>query len=778
MFTVSKLIESIPCEGSLEIKKLEKILKLSKKIDRQRLEIAIKALNKLGIIDLQDEGKVKIINDDTLIKARLRCSSKGYCFAVRDDGEGEDIYIRDNFLNHAWNGDRVLVKISREAVRRRSPEGIVQCILERSTPNIISLLEEDEGNIIANPLDDRILSQIKLEKSDEIYYDKNKLENLVEIKIDRFPIAQYEAKGHVIRPLPLDAGIKGDIDILLTKTNLQNIESPPRSTIKSPQSKNRKDFTHQPALLLRSWSENDSPPLPAIHVEPNSGGIRLWVHVPSIAERVSLGNNLDQFLFQTSQAHCLGSFWHPLLSSNLTKASQFNVDKINQAITVELELDSQGEIIDWEFCLSEIKPVAEITDTHLKALESRKPKARTIPLTLKPIKDHLIQLETIIFFAKKLFELERSNGLIELDLSVPKIKDLKDILWEIPGNEYEQWKNPFDNSDPQSILAPIIRTANKAWYKHLTDLNLPGIIIKSDPIDNNTLNDLAKSALALNVELELNEDGILSASELANAFSKTDRRRVLDKLLRHALPNPKLYRYSRDKVVKSLDSNSNTTIQSHNIQAPWCCPTINYHDIINQHIQVTLLKEGKSRPSARHKTNIELGKMNSYKDVKWDILTEITIATLDRITSANIVRVLNSNLIKAKSLRYGLIAMAQARSAEPFIGMEMEAVISGVQSYGFFAEIKPFLAEGLVHVSTLNDDWYEYRSRQSRLVGRKSKRIYQLGEKLTVKIIKVDVLRNQIDLEVCELDQQNIGDNDSAKNNNESSNESLQVDIS
>ena len=56
--------------------------------------------------------------------------------------------------------------------------------------------------------------------------------------------------------------------------------------------------------------------------------------------------------------------------------------------------------------------------------------------------------------------------------------------------------------------------------------------------------------------------------------------------------------------------------------------------------------------------------------------------------------------------------------------------------------------EGLVHVSSLNDDWYEYRSRQNRLVGRKTRRVYQLGDSVRVRVIKVDVLRNQIDLDV------------------------------
>jgi ribonuclease R len=92
--------------------------------------------------------------------------------------------------------------------------------------------------------------------------------------------------------------------------------------------------------------------------------------------------------------------------------------------------------------------------------------------------------------------------------------------------------------------------------------------------------------------------------------------------------------------------------------------------------------------------------------------------------------------------------MAQARQAEPLVGQTLTGVISGVQSYGFFVEVPPSQVEGLVHVSSLKDDWYEYRSRQNRLVGRKNRRNYMLGDAVEVTIQKVDVLRHQIDLAV------------------------------
>jgi ribonuclease R len=67
--------------------------------------------------------------------------------------------------------------------------------------------------------------------------------------------------------------------------------------------------------------------------------------------------------------------------------------------------------------------------------------------------------------------------------------------------------------------------------------------------------------------------------------------------------------------------------------------------------------------------------------------------------------------------------------------------------------------EGLVHVSSLKDDWYEYRSRQNRLVGRKNRRTYRLGDQVEVEIQKVDPLRHQIDLAVV-LPEGADGDSD------------------
>ena len=95
-----------------------------------------------------------------------------------------------------------------------------------------------------------------------------------------------------------------------------------------------------------------------------------------------------------------------------------------------------------------------------------------------------------------------------------------------------------------------------------------------------------------------------------------------------------------------------------------------------------------------------------------------------------------------------MINIKKVRKAEKLLGNIYNGFILSVHTYGFFVVISDLNVEGLVHVSTLNNDWYEYRSRQNLLIGRKSKKSYKVGDAIEVKIIKVDILKYQIDLEL------------------------------
>jgi ribonuclease R len=273
-FTVAALIDQLPAEEQLSISKLEKALGLSTKTDKEQLRIALTALVRVGVLEESDAG-VGRSEDEGLIEARLRCSSKGFCFALREDG-GEDIYIRDNQLNHAWNGDRVLVRITREGGRRRSPEGGVQCILERSTTSLLAQVEQQDDRLVAVPLDDRLLTSIELPATD-LHYLKPADEAVVEVKVDRYPVGQLPSQGHVARSLAVNAGPEADLDLLVTKHGLRDLPAAPKASLKTPEAKDRDDLTKLPTLLLEPWSSSEAPLLPAVSLESSDNGHRLWV---------------------------------------------------------------------------------------------------------------------------------------------------------------------------------------------------------------------------------------------------------------------------------------------------------------------------------------------------------------------------------------------------------------------------------------------------------------------------------------------------------------------
>ena len=771
-FTVADLLDQVPQDGSLEVSKLEKILRLTNRADKQSLSIALKGLDRLGVLSLEEESSVSRGDDIGWIEARLRCSSKGFCFAIRDDG-GEDIYIRDHQLNHAWNGDRVLVRIIRDAGRRRSPEGGVQCILQRATASLLAQVEQQDERLLAVPLDDRLLASIELPEGDNNYQHEGPATSVVEVQLDRYPIAQHPARGHVARSLPLNGGVDADRDLLLTKAHLHSRASAPRTTIKAPADKRRKDLTDQPCLLLNNWVIDGAPHLPAAHVIPHDGGTQLWIHAPAVAERINPGNSLDQWLCEQSEALCLGNKWIPLLSTNLSKAAAFKVGESQAAVSLRVDLDAEGEARDWEFCLTQIRPVAEVTSEALAALAGRKPRSRAIPAALKSIKDHIGQLETLIFCAKALHAAELRQGQIELDLPTPGLETLGDLRATEPDGGNRQWIEPLREEDPFSILAVFLRAAHATWTQHCLDFNLPALVLQANDPESGPLNDVAKAAIALELPLSLDEEGTTSASELAQALIASPSRRVLNLQLRHTLPDPQ-YRLIQSKAkhialaseddasateteecLEDVDPANDSDVMSSPAQdgsspllAPWCCPSLHYADLLNQQVLCQLLNDGKDRPSVRQKETVNLGNKGAASRMTWPLFSGSLQQRLQELLQERQLQRLNARRRQQSELRRDVIAMAQARSAEPMLDQEQQGVISGVQSYGFFVEIAPSMVEGLVHVSSLNDDWYEYRSRQNRLVGRRNRRVYKLGDPVTVRVTKVDVLRNQIDLDI------------------------------
>ena len=738
MFSTSSIIENLNQEEGLEYKKLCRLLKLSKKTDKAKLDIALRALEELEIINKNKDNEYFNVKESNHLVAKIRCSSKGYCFAVRENNN-EDIYIKENLLNYAWNGDKVLVRIIKDGVRRRSPEGVVDCILERTNQILLAKVEIIKDEVFGIPIDDRILAKIKLPKKDEKYKYNSINKNIVKIEIDLFPIAQQEGIGHVIKELTLNNNEKLDTDFVLSKSNIHriaNFQNPKLTVAKQQQ---RLDLSSKNSYMFKSWETENSPILPIFQIEKiKNKTYKLWIHTNTIAERLDLSNKKSlQIFFDRFESFPLLEKWQNYLSDEICNAAKFNINEINDAISLCIEMNSENEIINWSFHLTKVKCSLLVENQHIDALLTRKSKARITSRILKPIKDYIEDLDKIIEISNEFRKKQLLNGKIELPKSNNNIESLKELLVHNPADFSKEYFEPLNNNDIQTYLTPLLYEANSIWFNHSNNYGLNNASYISQKLDYINVTEIIKNSELIDSNIELNDNGTLSFKKLVELCTNDNKKRILHKIL---------FNVVRDNDV-TLISKDNSIDDSKNIISPWTLPSFDFTNLINQYNIYNMIINGKRNKNSGGNL-INIMERESWENVNWRLYNSSIIKSLDLLFNNVMIDKINEYKDKVRQFKSNMITIKKIRKAEKFIGNKYSGLIMAVQSYGFFVEIPELYVEGLVHVSTLSNDWYEYRSRQNSLIGRKSKNSYKIGDEIDIKIIKVDILKYQIDLEI------------------------------
>ncbi|WP_438949712.1 RNB domain-containing ribonuclease [Prochlorococcus sp.] len=738
MFSTSSIIENLNQEEGLEYKKLCRLLNLSKKTDKAKLDIALRALEELEIINKNKDNEYFNVKESNHLIAKIRCSSKGYCFAVRENNN-EDIYIKENLLNYAWNGDKVLVRIIKDGVRRRSPEGVVDCILERTNQILLAKVEIIKDEVFGIPIDDRILAKIKLPKKDEKYKYNSINKNIVKIEIDLFPIAQQEGIGHVIKELTLNNNEKLDTDFVLSKSNIHriaNFQNPKLTVAKQQQ---RLDLSSKNSYMFKSWETENSPILPIFQIEKiKNKTYKLWIHTNTIAERLDLSNKKSlQIFFDRFESFPLLEKWQNYLSDEICNAAKFNINEINDAISLCIEMNSENEIINWSFHLTKVKCSLLVENQHIDALLTRKSKARITSRILKPIKDYIEDLDKIIEISNEFRKKQLLNGKIELPKSNNNIESLKELLVHNPADFSKEYFEPLNNNDIQTYLTPLLYEANSIWFNHSNNYGLNNASYISQKLDYINVTEIIKNSELIDSNIELNDNGTLSFKKLVELCTNDNKKRILHKIL---------FNVVRDNDV-TLISKDNSIDDSKNIISPWTLPSFDFTNLINQYNIYNMIINGKRNKNSGGNL-INIMERESWENVNWRLYNSSIIKSLDLLFNNVMIDKINEYKDKVRQFKSNMITIKKIRKAEKFIGNKYSGLIMAVQSYGFFVEIPELYVEGLVHVSTLSNDWYEYRSRQNSLIGRKSKNSYKIGDEIDIKIIKVDILKYQIDLEI------------------------------
>jgi len=732
-FSIATLLSHFSEDKLVAGKVLEKKLGCEEAESIEKLQIALDILEKIGILS-KERGKYRRILEDDVVEAKLRCSSKGFCFAIQNVEEADDIYIRESHLSNAWNGDRVLVKIIKEGTRRRSPEGEVKLILERANPSLLATVKKNNGDFSAVPLDDRLLFELFLKQNGNNL--ETAIDHLVHVEVLRYPIGSHPPVGKVKRILGSDAEQAADTDIICSKHDLPIAF--PDEVIKAASSiapnldcgenEKRQDLRH--LLTLAIEAENDRGDIPSIEnaftlEKTDTGQWQLGVHITDVARYVEPESPLDLEAKRRGTAIYLGDKVLPLFPEEITIASSLLPGKDRAAVSVFLTFDEKGSAIEFEILPSLVNVDHLLSYGQVQTMLGNPDEVESEMVRVKDMLGDLIFSLSPLVKAQRL---QRGGFEISVAHTQSTYKD-ESRLGAILVASYEPVR---------AFLCELVILVGKVVAEHLSALGVPAIYCTQPDPDWEELEDLLKLGgnLGLNLKLSSEEEiSPLDYQNLTQEFTKSSANKILNYLLQSTLRQVRYISHPGTHFGLAYSDGYTHCVS----------PGQRYVDLFIQRVLKAVFEQGRDRRHSRVKQSVNLTSSTCHGKINWNVLPPQIHSQLD-LESHSLISHLNDRDKLADDAERDLQGLKKAEKMKERTGQIFQGLITGVQSYGFFVEIEDLLVEGLVHVSSLKDDWYEYRSRHSCLVGRKNRIAYRLGDRVEVEVKSVDYYRQQIDL--------------------------------
>ncbi len=768
-FSINHLLESFTDEKLVAPKAIEKKLGISDSANVRKLQVALDALEKVGMLE-KDKGRYRRLSEEGFVEGRLRCSSKGFCFAIQDVEGAEDIYIRESRLSNAWNGDRVLVKITKDGIRRRSPEGEVRLIVERANPTLLAKVKALENGYRAIPLDDRLLFEIDLKPDEETSDLSDTVDKLIHLEMLRYPLGSHLPIGRVAQILGSDAESTADVDLVCCKHNLprrfgdkaNRASSRPRvdvtealgslpKSLKKADLKNRADLREVQAVSIGDAA--------AISLVATESGWDLGVHIPDVAAYVTPGSALDEVARNRLRTYYLGE-------TILTMLPELNIldQPEHLAISALLKLDREGALISFEVQPTVVNVPSKPSYTEAQAI-----------LNQPDLDSNSSEIAGVISSIATLSPLLQQQRHGSFHITMPQVA-LQGSDESIHGTVVTPEALPI-----YGMVAEILILTNRAIATHLASLELPAIFCTHSTPEVNKISDWLRLFECMGVTVELNQpDQVQSLDYHAflSSISQIEdphRRDILKHLLLSLL---KPEEYSLSPGLHFGLALSSSSPYTHAVS-----PQHRYSDLLVQRVLHYVFEEGRDRRTSRNKEGVDLHSSSCHGQVNWSVLPPERERQLQAEHELLVGKLTHQDAVfyKAKADLEGLqkAEYMRTRTGQNFFG-----IITGVQTYGFFVEIESLLVEGLVHVSSLKDDWYEFPQSNSKaksrastvLVGRRSSRQYRLGDRVEVQVKSVDYYRQQIDLVAVASTEATDETNDRSPNSIESDNIVISID--
>lgn len=637
-----------------------------------------------------------------LVVGKLSASNKGYGFVIPEKVKTPaetDIFIPPDGMMSAMHHDRVVVRVHCQSSHGKSRDGEIIRIVKRANPRIVGTYEASRNFGFVTPDDLRLGQDIFIPKD-----GKNIIKSgtKVVVEITKWPEKKRSAEGKIIEVL----GNTGDtgIEILsIIKRHNLPIEFPPEVELaaeKAPEKisedeiAGRRDLRHLPIVTIDGEDAKDLDD--GVYVERlKNGNYLLGVYIADVSYYVRENTVLDKEARERGTSVYLVDRVLPMLPRRLSNGiCSLNAGEDRLAMSAHMEVDHKGQVVNYEIFPSVIKVKKRFSYTVVRKILVEHDEA-----LISENQELLSQLEDMERLCRILRERRMQRGAIDFDFPELKVK------LDETGKPIEILKRV--RSLAESIIEEFMLVANETVAEHMHKLKVPFVFRVHEEPDsekmvklNNLLHNFGQSL----ARVDEVQPGALQ--KILSRISGRPEERIISTVMLRSL---KQARYEAQNLGHfGLAATYYTHFTS---------PIRRYPDLIVHR----LIRE-----------TFHMGDLSTKRKEKLAaMLPEIALHSSERERAAAEAE---RETVTLKTVEY----MAQ------FVGEHFDGVINGVTAFGIFVELDNGV-EGLVRVSSMEDDYYQYIEEQYSLIGERSHKTYRLGDAVKIIVTRVSPEERTLD---------------------------------
>jgi ribonuclease R len=644
-----------------------------------------------------------------LYVGRLQTHPAGYGFVTPEralEPAGGDIYIAGTHLNEAMQGDRVVVRIERIKDGGRA-EGRIIRILERANQLIVGRYDRGEGGMgFVVPFDRRVLMDVVIPAGQEGGASPGEM---VTVELTRWPTSSRGAIGRV-------ADVLGDIDapgvdteIIIRKYGIPDVHSAEAvaeavrlgASVSDRDTRGRTDFRRVRTVTIDGEHARDFDD--AITIERLSNGhYWLGVHIADVSHYVREGSALDREAYERgTSVYFPERAVHMFPSELATGLCSLNprVDRLVQSCL--MEIDQRGHVVRKEFHDGVINSDERMTYTAVNGILTDRD-----PDLLKRYADFVPMFEQMVELFQILHDARRRRGSIDFDLNETEV-----IIDE--GGEIEAII-ALERNVAHRLIEEFMLLANETVASYLDEQQAPALYrVHEEP-------DILK--------VEKFEEFISGFSYSLGAPATDVGPRHFQKLLEriHGKPEEKPIAFLMLRTMQKAryaPENLGHFGLAATSYTHFTSPIRRYPDLI-VHRALRAARRGDLNPETREDLAEQLPEEARHT------------SEMER---------------RADDAERELLQWKKVKFMADKVGDEFEGYVTGVAAFGLFIQLIEHYVEGLVHVSTMADDYYRFIEGAHLLRGENTRRVYRLGDKVKVQVIRVNMEVRQVDLALVEI---------------------------